>query len=125
MATVLGFLLCVGTASLVLLGSPPGAEALWGGFPEVPCVLVSLTLSVPAALIVTYLAASAAPLRPGGTALLAACGAIALGTFAAHLTCRTPGAWHVVTTHAAIPLVGGLLAAAPLLRLLRSWARIA
>jgi negative regulator of sigma F NrsF-like protein len=124
-ATVLGLLLSVGTASLVLLGSPPGAEALWGGFLEVPCVLVSLTLSVPAALIVTYLAASAAPLRPAGTAFLAACGATALGTFAAHLTCRTPGAWHVVTTHAAIPLVGGLLVAAPLLRLLRSWARSA
>jgi hypothetical protein len=124
-ATVLGLLLSVGTASLVLLGSPPGTEPVWGGFREVPCVLVSLTLSVPATLVVTYFAASAAPLRPTGTAFLTACGATALGTFAAHLICRTPGAWHVVTTHAAIPLVGGLLVVAPVLRLLRSWARSA
>lgn len=88
-----------------------------------PCVLVSIALSVPAALLVTYLAAQAAPLRPAATAFLAGCGATALGTFAAHLTCRTPGAWHVVTTHAATPLLGGLLMAAPVLRLLRSWAR--
>ncbi len=124
-ASALGLLLSVGTASLVLMGSPPGAEAVWGGWLEIPCVLMSLTLSVPAALIVTYLAASAAPLRPTGTAFLAACGATALGTFAGHLICRTPGAWHVVTTHGAIPLVGGLLVAGPVLRLLQSWTRSA
>jgi hypothetical protein len=123
--TVVGLLLSVGIACLLVRGSPLGGEALWGGLPEIPCVLASIALSVPAVLIVTYLAASAAPLRPGATAFLAACGATALGTFAAHLTCRTPGAWHVVTTHAATPLVGGLLVVVPVLRLLRSWARSA
>ncbi|HTF36497.1 MAG TPA: NrsF family protein [Myxococcota bacterium] len=122
-ATVLGLLVSVGTASLALLHSPAGGEPIWGGVLEVPCVLVSIALSVPAALLVTYLAAQAAPLRPAATAFLAGCGATALGTFAAHLTCRTPGAWHVVTTHAATPFLGGLLMAAPVLRLLRSWAR--
>ncbi|HME73232.1 MAG TPA: NrsF family protein [Myxococcota bacterium] len=124
-ATVLGLLVSVGAASLVLLRSPLGSEAVWGGLLELPCVLVSIALSVPATLFVTYLAASTAPIRPRATAFLASCGATALGTFAAHLTCRTPGAWHVVTTHAATPLLGGFLLAVPALRLLRSRARSA
>ncbi|HBZ71140.1 MAG TPA: hypothetical protein DEP35_15970 [Deltaproteobacteria bacterium] len=119
---VLGLFGAVGTASLALVASPPGSEAVWGGLVEVPCVVFSLILSLPAALFVTYLAARAAPLRPGATAFFAASGATALGTLAAHLICRTPGAWHVVTTHAATPLLGGLLMTTPALRLLRNWA---
>jgi len=120
-ASALGLLISVGSASLVLRASAGGGEALFGGVLEIPCVVLSIGLSLPAALLVTYLAASAAPLRPAATAFLAACGATAFGTFAAHLTCRTPGAWHVITSHAATPLLGGLLMARPVLRLLRSW----
>lgn len=124
-AAVLGLVICVGTASLALLGSGSGGEAVLGGLVEIPCVLVSIALSVPAAVFIAYLAASAAPLRPAKTAILAAWGATALGTLAAHLTCRTPGAWHIVTTHAATPFLGSLLLAAPVLWLLRRWARSA
>jgi hypothetical protein len=122
-AGALGLLGCVGTASFVLRSLPTGGETVWGGLLELPCILAAIALSLPATLCVTYLAATAAPLRPAATALLVASGATALGTLAAHLTCRTPGAWHVVTTHAATPFLGGLLMAAPVLRLLRSWAR--
>ena len=116
----------VGLASAAFLGledAPQSAGRVWGEIGEIPCVLFSLMLALPPALIVIRLAASAAPLRPRRTAWLAACGVTALGTLVAHLTCRTPGAWHVVLTHALLPLVGGVVLFAPLTLLLRRWQR--
>ena len=128
-AVTIGFLalaLCASAAGLVLVGGTPSrGDPGWGGVRELPCALFALTLAIPPALIVIRLAASAAPLRPRRTALWAGWGATALGSLAAHLTCRTPGAWHVVLTHAAIPVLGGLLLIAALSALLRRWRRIA
>jgi hypothetical protein len=73
--------------------------------------------------VVTRLVAGAAALEPGRTALWVALGASALGTLAAHLTCRTPGGWHVVLVHPLAPLVGALLLARPIRHLLQRWSR--
>jgi hypothetical protein len=82
-------------------------------------VTFSILLALPAALFATYLAASAAPIHSIRTSILTAAGGTGLGMVAAHLTCRTPGAWHTVLTHALAPVIGGLLLAAPLALMLR------
>jgi len=91
---------------------------------ELPCLVFGLLLGLPLALLTARLAATAAPLDPRRTALWAALGASALGTLAGHLTCRTPGAWHVVLVHPIAPLVGALLLATPIRHLLRRWVRV-
>lgn len=90
---------------------------------ELPCLVFGLVLGLPIALVATRLAAGAAPLDPARTALWLALGASALGTLAAHLTCRTPGGWHVVLVHPLAPLVGAILLARPIRHLLGRWGR--
>jgi len=109
--------LCAGVAAATLEAGPHAR--IWGGLGEVPCVLFALVLALPVALLVTYRAGRSAVLHRGRTAFLAGTGAMALGTLAAHLTCRTPGAWHAVFTHSVAPLIGGLVLALPLYALLR------
>jgi len=118
---LVSLLVCVGIAAFWILGAPSTEDAMWGGARELPCVLFSISLALPAALFATYLAASAAPIHSVRTAILTGAGGTALGMVAAHLTCRTPGAWHTVLTHALAPLIGALLLAAPLALMLRRW----
>ena len=117
------------TAALVdaqlVEGSAAASEPIWNGKAEIPCVVASLLFGLPVAILATRLAARAAPLRIGLTALVTAGGASALGTLAAHLICRTPGEWHVAVIHALEPIAGTILFAAPLYLLLRRWHRIA
>ena len=115
--------ICGSAAALVLLGTPLAGDPGWGGVGEIPCVLSSLTSAIIPALILIRLAASGAPLRPERTALWAGWGATGLAAFAANLTCRTPGAWHEVLTHALIPVLGSLLLMTALGALLRRWTR--
>jgi hypothetical protein len=120
----LGTLLLCAIPALWLLASEsalPGPGV--SGARELPCLVFGLLLGLPVALVVTRLVARAAPLEPRRTALWVALGASALGTLAAHLTCRTPGGWHVVLVHPLAPLVGALLLARPIRRLLARWAR--
>lgn len=128
MALVLALvcLLAAAVASThVLVWTSPLDTPLWQGAVEIPCIVTSVVFSLPAALLVTRLAAGAAPLYRLRTALVAAGASTALGAFAAHLICRTPGDWHVVLTHALEPFVGALVLALPLYALLRRWQRIA
>jgi len=101
-------------ASALLSSTLTGDEPLWTGAREIPCVVGSLFFSLPIAYAIGRLAAGAAPMRPVLTAWLAAAGASALGGLVGHLACRTPGAWHIVLTHSAVPLVGSVLLALPL-----------
>lgn len=122
LALALASLLVAAVASThVVAWTAPLAEPLWRGAEEIPCMVASVVFALPVALLVTRLAARGAPLRRFRTALVAAGGATALGTFAAHLICRTPGAWHAVLTHALEPFVGALLLVLPLFTLLRRW----
>jgi hypothetical protein len=114
-------LVCVGIAAFWLQSAPPTGDPVWGGRRELPCIVFSMILSLPVGLLATYLAASAAPIHLVRTSLLTASGGTALGMVAAHLTCRTPGAWHMVLTHALAPMIGGILLATPLFLMLRRW----
>ncbi len=122
--TSLGALLLCGLPALGLLvsGTPvPGPGISLAR--ELPCLVFGLALGLPVGLVATRLVASGAALEPRRTALWVALGASALGTLAAHLTCRTPGGWHVVLVHPVAPLVGALVLASPIRRLLRAWGR--
>jgi|SRR5215469_10276538 len=119
LGSVVSLLVCVGISAFWLqTGSSPG-DSVWGGERELPCLIFSILLALPAALFATHLAASAAPIHSVRTSVLTAAGGTALGMLAAHLTCRTPGAWHTVLTHALAPMIGGLLLTAPLALILR------
>ena len=121
LGSVVSLLVCVGISAFWLRAAPSTADAVWGGARELPCVLFSITLALPAALFATYLAASAAPIHSSWTSVLTAAGGTALGMVAAHLTCRTPGAWHTVLTHALAPMIGAFLLVVPLALMLRRW----
>ncbi|HME71787.1 MAG TPA: NrsF family protein [Myxococcota bacterium] len=121
LGSVVSLLVCVAIAAFWLRAVQSTGDAVWGGGRELPCVLFSIALALPAALFATYLAASAAPIHSIRTSVLTAAGGTALGMVAAHLTCRTPGAWHTVLTHALAPMIGGFLLAAPLALMLRHW----
>lgn len=121
LGSMVSLLTCVAIAAFWIRGLPSTGEAVWGGERELPCVLFSIGLALPAASFATYLAASAAPIHAIQTAVLTAAGGSALGMVAAHLTCRTPGAWHMVLTHALAPMIGGFLLVAPLALLLQRW----
>lgn len=121
LGSVVSLLVCVGIAALWLRAAASTGDAVWGGERELPCIVFSILLALPAALCATYLAASAAPIHSIRTSILTAAGATALGMVAAHLTCRTPGAWHTVLTHALAPMIGGFLLTAPLALMLRRW----
>jgi hypothetical protein len=114
LGSVASLVVCVSISAFWLRTVSPTGDPVWGGERELPCVIFSIVLALPAALFTTYLAASAAPIHSIRTSILAGAGGTALGMVAAHLTCRTPGAWHTVLTHALAPMIGGLLLAAPL-----------
>ncbi|HBZ72798.1 MAG TPA: hypothetical protein DEP35_24935 [Deltaproteobacteria bacterium] len=114
-------LVCVGIAAFWLRAAPSTGDAVWGGARELPCVFFSIALALPAAFFATYLAASAAPIHSSWTCVLTGAGGTALGMVAAHLTCRTPGAWHTVLTHALAPAFGALLLVVPITLMLRRW----
>jgi hypothetical protein len=119
LGSVVSLLVCVGISAFWLQTGPSTGDPVWGGERELPCVIFSLLLALPAVLFATHLAASAAPIHSVRTAILTAAGGTALGMVAAHLTCRTPGAWHTVLTHALAPMIGGFLLTAPLALMLR------
>jgi hypothetical protein len=121
LGSVVSLLVCAGIAAFYLRPDEATGVGLWGGERELPCVVFSIVLALPAALFATYRAASAAPIHSVRTAILTAAGGTALGMVAAHLTCRTPGAWHTVLTHALAPMIGGVLLLAPLALMLRRW----
>lgn len=125
LAAVTVLALCAGAAAFGLARGGIGDGSIWGGAEELPCMLFSVALALPVALFATYRVSRAAPLHRWRTALFAGAGAAGLGTLSAHLTCRTPGAWHTVVTHALTPLLGGLVLALLLYLLLRRWARAA
>jgi hypothetical protein len=119
LGSVVSLGVCVAISAFWLRVGQGTGDPMWGGERELPCVIFSVLLALPAALFATYLAASAAPIHSIRTSILTAAGGTALGMVAAHLTCRTPGAWHTVLTHALAPVIGGLLLAAPLALMLR------
>lgn len=120
---LVALLVAVLASTHVVAWTSPLHEPLWLGAAEIPCIVTSLLFSLPAALFVTWLVSRGAPLRRLRTVVVAAGGTTALGAFAAHLICRTPGDWHVVLAHALEPFAGALLLAPALYALLRFWQR--
>ena len=111
------------SGAISAVGFPAGPDAGSDSGGETACLVFAFVLALPLALLASRRASRAAVLHLAATALLVGTGAMALGTLAAHLTCRTPGAWHVVFGHSVAPLQGGLVLALPLYGLLRRLVR--
>ena len=114
----LGAALALGCATWLLLGAPT-ADLAVGATAHLACLAVACAVGLAPALAVVSFARRAAPFRPVALALLAAAGATALGTIAAHTSCPYGGPEHLALGHIAAPFAGVLLMTLPLVAALR------
>jgi len=99
------------------------AAGLFAG--SASCLAHALVLAIPVALAAGYYLSRGAP-QPGWiVSAVAALGAAGLGALAVHTTCSATGGFHLLLGHCVAPLVGGLVFALPLARLVQRWTRTA
>jgi hypothetical protein len=110
LAASVGILL-VGGVVLLMRSASPGPPLAVPVSADLGCLLWAAGVGIVPAFAALWFIAQAAPHRPGFSVLVAAVGAVALGSLATQLSCPYVGLRHLILGHVLAPVSGGLVVA--------------